>query len=255
MVYRKLGKTGLSVSVIGYGAFKIGRNQKIKYPETYALPGVNQVKTFLKTVIDLGINYIDTAPAYGISEEQIGKCLEENRNDLILSTKVGEQFIHGRSVYDFSQKAVEKSIHNSLKKLKIDCIDIVYVHSDGNDKQIIQNSAVVEVLQNFKSKGMIRFVGMSCKTDEGIVLAMPWSDVLMLEYNLNRKQNKKEIQQAFENGIGVVVKKGLGSGWLAPETAIRFVLSHQGVSTLLIATSKVEHLKENIEFACDLINQ
>ena len=79
MVHRRLGRTGRHVSPIGFGAFKIGRNQGIKYASAYDLPDETAVAALLEGVLDLGINLIDTAPAYGLSEERIGRALGNDR--------------------------------------------------------------------------------------------------------------------------------------------------------------------------------
>jgi aryl-alcohol dehydrogenase-like predicted oxidoreductase len=99
---RPIGQTGLFVSPIGYGSFKIGRNTKTKYPQSYDLPDEDKSIELLRALLPLGITYVDTAPAYGLSEERIGKALASSRSDLVLSTKVGESFENGISTYDFS---------------------------------------------------------------------------------------------------------------------------------------------------------
>src|SRR5262245_47651520 len=100
MVRRPLGRTGIQLSPIGFGAFKIGRNQGIKYAQEYNLPSEEDVERLIAGILDLGINYIDTAPAYGTSEERLGRVLGKfRRDDLIVSTKVGETFADGRSTY------------------------------------------------------------------------------------------------------------------------------------------------------------
>src|SRR5437867_7075023 len=114
MVLRALGKTGLDVSPISFGAFKIGRNQKIKYAQSYPLPSEDETAKLLNGVLDLGINLIDTAPAYGISEERIGKHISPRRREFVLSTKVGERFEEGKSTHDFSSKAITRSVERSL---------------------------------------------------------------------------------------------------------------------------------------------
>src|SRR5882724_2716809 len=86
---RPLGRTGLAVSPIGLGALKIGRNQKVKYRAPYELPDRTAVETLLNGILDLGINYIDTAPAYGLSEERIGEALGSRGGEFVVSTKVG----------------------------------------------------------------------------------------------------------------------------------------------------------------------
>src|SRR3990172_2700606 len=110
MPRRPLGRTGLVVSRLGFGAFKIGRNERVKYPQAYALPDDKTVEALLNGVLDLGINQIDTAPAYGSSEERIGRFLSHRRDEFILSTKVGETFADGASRYDFSRQAGRDSI-------------------------------------------------------------------------------------------------------------------------------------------------
>jgi len=89
---RPLGRTGFAISPIGFGAFKIGRNQKTKYSAAYDLPSDEQVAELLDGLLALGINYIDTAPAYGTSEERIGRAIAGRRAEFVLATKVGETF-------------------------------------------------------------------------------------------------------------------------------------------------------------------
>ena len=117
MDMRPLGDTGLEVSVIGFGAFKIGRNQKTKYAEAYDLPDQSEVEDLLDTILDQGITLIDTAPAYGSSEQRIGRWLKRSgaRDRVVLATKVGEEFEAGISRYAFDRASVERSIDRSLE--------------------------------------------------------------------------------------------------------------------------------------------
>jgi aryl-alcohol dehydrogenase-like predicted oxidoreductase len=254
MDFRNLGTTGLKLSVIGFGAFKIGRNKSIKYPEHYELPDTESVKKILNSAVEAGINYIDTAPAYGLSEYYIGRFLCSQRQKLVISTKVGERFVDSASIYDFSDRAVTASIGKSLKNLKTDYLDIVFVHSDGNDSAIINETDIVERLLVFRDRGIIRHVGMSCKTREGIEASMTWADVVMLEYNINQPGYGDLIHCAERKGIGVVVKKGLASGHLPADASIRFVLRHPGVTSLVIASNNLEHLKSNIATAESIVD-
>ena len=107
MVYRSLGNTGLSVSPIGFGAFKIGRNVRTKYEQNYDLPSDKEVERLLNGLLDLGINYIDTAPAYGTSELRIGKAITHRRDDYVLST-VGYLY---RGIVASVQKSVLRAMY------------------------------------------------------------------------------------------------------------------------------------------------
>ena len=108
MDHRRLGRTGLNPSVIGFGAFKIGRNQKVKYPSGYDLPTDDEVARLLDGVLACGINFFDTAAAYGLSEERLGTYFANRREPVILSTKVGETFEDGRSTYDYTSAAIRR---------------------------------------------------------------------------------------------------------------------------------------------------
>lgn len=246
---RPLGRTGLDVSMIGYGAFKIGRNEGIKYPTGYELPSEEAAARILNGVLDLGINLIDTAPAYGLSEERIGRALATRRGEFILSTKVGETFIDGQSTYDFSRDAVLDSIEQSLQRLQTDVVDLLLVHSDGRDLAIQRETDLIETLQSIRAAGKARFIGFSGKSTEGAREAMDWADVLMVEFNAAHTNHAPVVRDAAARGIGILVKKGLGSGTLSPEDAIPFVLREPGVSSLVVGGLSLEHLRENVRIA------
>ncbi len=249
MVRRRLGSCGLAVSSIGFGAFKIGRNVWIKYAQGYDLPGDSAVDRLLNTVLDLGIKYIDTAPAYGISEERIGRAIAARRREFVLSTKVGETFDDGRSTYDFSERAVRTSIERSLERLRTDELDIVLIHSDGNDLQILNETDVVPTLIALRDAGVIKAIGLSAKTVDGARAALAWADVLMVEYHVRDQSHRPVIAEAAEAGVGVVVKKGLASGELDPAEAVPFVLSTAGVASLVIGSLGIDHIQANIRLA------
>ncbi|MFQ5733887.1 MAG: aldo/keto reductase [Planctomycetaceae bacterium] len=244
-----LGDTGLTVTRIGFGAFKIGRNQKTKYPTPYDLPDEPTVERLLNRVLDLGVNYIDTAPAYGLSEKRIGRFLSHRRGEFVLSTKVGETFEEGESVYDFSRDAVRQSVERSLTRLKTDVLDIVFVHSDGNDRRVLNETDCASALRDLKAEGKIRAVGFSGKTVEGAELACEWADVLMVEYHRDDPSHADVMSVAAERGVGVVVKKGLASGRLEPAEAIRFVLRHPAAGSLVIGALNPENIRRNLRTA------
>ncbi|MBW3540561.1 MAG: aldo/keto reductase [Planctomycetes bacterium] len=243
---RPLGKTGLAVTPLGYGAFKIGRNQQIKYAAGYELPDEREAGRLLNAVLDLGIRYIDTAPAYGLSEERIGRALASRRGEFVLSTKVGETFENGRSTYDFSSTAVRASVERSLARLRTDVLDVVFVHSDGNDLDVLQQTDVVAILLALKQAGLVRAVGFSGKTVAGSRAALTWADAIMVEYHLEDRTHEAVIAEAAAAGIGVVVKKGLASGRLPPDEAIHFILSNGAVSSLIVGGLNLEHLRTNV---------
>ncbi|MDB5346327.1 MAG: aldo/keto reductase [Schlesneria sp.] len=234
-----------SVSRLGFGSFKIGRNEGIKYPSGYALPTDAEVATLLNGILDLGCNLIDTAPAYGLSEERVGRAIGHRRDEFVLSTKVGETFEGGQSTYDYSAAAVRASIERSLRRLATDQLDIVFIHSNGDDHKILTQTDVVPTLLDLRSEGIVRAIGMSGKTVEGAQLALSWADALMVEYNLKDQTHGDVITEAADQGIAVFVKKGLGSGNLPAAESIRFVLTHAGVSSLIVGGLSLPHFTEN----------
>ncbi|QDT64000.1 aldo/keto reductase [Calycomorphotria hydatis] len=255
MLQRPLGHTGLSVSPLGFGAFKIGRNQKVKYPQQYDLPDDKQTERLLNEVLDLGINLIDTAPAYGISEERVGKFLHHRRDEFVLSTKVGETFTidpetgEGVSRYEFSADSITSSVERSLKRLRTDVLDLVLIHSDGRDMEIQQETDAVTTLQSLKDAGKIRAIGLSGKTVEGHRAALEWSDVLMVEYHADDTSQEMVMREALDRGVGIFVKKGLAAGRLEPKSAIEFVLKQSAVSSLIVGGLNPDHLRANVGYA------
>src|SRR5262245_9166187 len=123
MDQRRLGRRGPWVSPIGFGAFKIGRNQATKYAAPFELPDEAAATRLLNELLDLGVNFINTAPAYGLSESRIGTAIGHRRDEYVLSSKVGETFADGTSSFDFSRRAIESSVQRSLARLKTDVLD------------------------------------------------------------------------------------------------------------------------------------
>jgi aryl-alcohol dehydrogenase-like predicted oxidoreductase len=251
LALRPLGRTGFAVSPIGFGAFKIGRNQKTKYVTAYDLPSDDQVSALLDGLLELGINYIDTAPAYGTSEERIGRAISRRRSEFVLATKVGETFEAGASTYDFSGPGVRHSVERSLKRLKTDVIDVLLLHSDGRDAWIQAETDAVSMLQDLKRRGLARAIGLSGKTVDGARQALDWADVLMVEYHLRDRSHEPLIVEAAAQDVGIVVKKGLASGELPAEEAIRFVLASPHVASLVIGGLSLEHFRANLAAAQD----
>ncbi len=251
---RPLGSTGIDVSPLGLGTVKIGRNQQVKYPQGFDIPDDAHVSGLLSLAWELGINFIDTAPAYGSSEQRLGELLPHT-NDWVIMTKVGEIFENGRSRFDFSAEHARRSVENSLQKLRRDRIDIVLVHSDGNDMEIIDHGAALDMLDKMKTEGLIRAYGMSTKTVEGGRWIVENTDVVMATFNLETDAELPVIERACKLNKGVVIKKGLQSGHAdSVEDAFRHVLTQAGVSSMIVGTIDPDHLRSNVELCNRVVN-
>ncbi len=247
---RPLGSTGLEVSALGLGTVKIGRNEQVKYPASFSIPDDAAVRKLLAKAHELGINLIDTAPAYGNSEERIGALLEQ-RPHWIIVTKVGEEFIDGKSVFDFSAKHTRESVERSLRRLRTDYLDLVLIHSDGNDEVILNDGACVETLRHCQQQGLIKAIGMSTKTITGGLLAARLLDVVMVTYNL-QQQDQAVVDLALSLNKGVLVKKGLMSGHVhdAGRDLVResmaLSFSQPGIASMIVGTINPQHLESNV---------
>ena len=248
-----MGSTGIEVSVLGLGTVKLGRDQEVKYPTGFTIPNDNEVRDLLALSQDLGINFIDTAPAYGNSEERLGQLMT-NPNDWVIMTKVGEIFENGQSSFDFSAEYTRMSVERSLKRLKRDSLDMVLVHSNGDDMHIINNEGALEELDRLKQKGLIQSYGMSTKTVDGGIWIVENTDMVMATLNLSDDHDLPVIKRAHELNKGVIIKKGLQSGHAdksaggsGVDEAFKYVFSHKGVSSMIVGTINPKHLKQNVE--------
>jgi len=249
---RALGATGIQVSPLGLGTVKIGRDQQVKYPTGFTIPDDVAVRELLALSRDLGINLIDTAPAYGNSEARLGQLLS-NKNDWVIVTKVGEIFEHGESRFDFTAKHTRMSVERTIKRLGRDYVDVVLVHSDGQDMQIIHHQAVLETLDRLKEQGLLRAYGMSTKTTDGGLWVVENTDVVMATCNPVDVHDEPVIARAHELNKGVLVKKGLQSGHADKsaggggiEAAFEYVFKHAGVSSMITGTINPQHLRDNV---------
>lgn len=246
MQKRALGGTGIDVSVLGLGTVKFGRNQGVKYPRGFEIPDEQTLAALLGTAKDLGINLLDTAPAYGTSEERLGRLLTGQRHDWVIVGKAGEEFEDGVSRYIFTTEHFEMSLQRSLKRLKTDYIDVLLIHSDGEDESILSNELLLEKMQEFKDRGLVRAIGASTKTAQGGIMALEKMDVVMATYTEDYTAEKPALDYAASTGKGVILKKVLGSGHAGdPAEAIRFGLSAPGVSSLIVGTINPAHLTAN----------
>ena len=250
MQYRELGKTGLRVSLLGLGAVAFGRTDGLKFAATPRLPTMRDLSELLTAARDAGVNLIDTAPAYGVSEERLGELLMVQRDEWVLCTKVGEIFESGTSRWDFSPEHTRRSVHESLRRLRTDHLDVVLVHSNGDDLEIMRNLGTLQMLAQLKQEGSIRAFGMSHKTIAGGLQAAECCDVVMATLNPSATAELGVVEHARKLGCGVLVKKPLDSGKSALDDDVRsralhYVANVAGVSSIVIGTTNPAHLLAN----------
>jgi aryl-alcohol dehydrogenase-like predicted oxidoreductase len=247
-----LGSTGLRISPLGLGTVKFGRNQGVKYPRLFELPSDREALALLELAWELGINLLDTAPAYGESEERLGRLLRQCRRDWVIVTKVGEEFRDGVSRFDFSAAATRASVERSLRRLGAETLDAVLIHSSGDDLAILEREEVLPTLRDLQQTGLIRAAGMSSKTIAGGLRAVECCDVVMVTYNLAQREELPVIQAAHAAGKGILIKKGLLSGHLdlvansdPAQAALKLIFAEPGVGSVVVGTLNQEHLRAN----------
>ncbi|QAX81576.1 aldo/keto reductase [Candidatus Pseudomonas adelgestsugas] len=261
-LHHTLGSTGILVSPLGLGTVKLGRNECVKYPGSFKIPNDDEVRVLLRQAKQLGINLIDTAPAYGRSEKRLGTLLRGQRKEWVLISKVGEEFNDGVPYHDFSATHTRMSIERSLKRLETDFIDLVLVHSDGNDLYILNDCEVYETLAQIKKEGKIRSFGFSSKTVEGGVKALKQGDCAMVTFNLNEQAEKAVIDYAEANSKGILVKKALASGHVCLEPGINLIhksfillFAQSVITSAIIGTINPLHLTYNVVTAANIMRQ
>ena len=262
MIYRNFGNTGIKVSALGFGAGEIG---------DYAL-SENESEKILNTVLDLGINLIDTARGYYASEERIGKYISSRRNEFILSTKVGYS-IEGYT--DWSFDIILAGVDNALRLMKTDYIDIVHLHSC--DLDTLKRGEVIEALHKTIEQGKVRVIAYSGENVE-LQYAVDSNSFGSIQTSVNicdQVDIERSIKKAKENGRGVIAKRPIANApwrfserpvghyceeywhrwktmnlpeqknWL--DTFLRFAVFTDGVDSAIVGNTKIEHLKSNIE--------
>jgi aryl-alcohol dehydrogenase-like predicted oxidoreductase len=262
---RPFAKTGKDVSVLGLGTVKFGRNRGVKYPggDGFDLPSDAAASDLLDIALDLGINLLDTAPAYGSAEERLGGLLGARRDKFFLVSKTGEEFDAdtAASDYIFTAEHTRMSIERSLKRLRTDYLDCVLVHANRDDVKIITETPVLETLARMKDAGKILSFGVSTYSVEGGCLAARLTDCVMLAYNVGYLDEVAVLPDAQKYGAAVLVKKGLASGHLggyAQDAAgaadllgenIRFVLDTPGVTSMVFGSLSPANIRANVAAA------
>lgn len=255
MKRRGIPGTELRVSPVGLGTVALGRTWHLKYPSPKPLPTDRELDLLLSTAAELGINLLDTAPAYGSSEERLGKWLSGRREGWVISTKVGERSSPRGSTYDFRPRSIRRSVEESLRRLRLDELDLVLVHSDGRD---LERLDALEELSKLKEEGRIRGVGISVKTAAGGLAAIPRSDVIMTTYGPRDGDEHRVLDEA-RGRSAILLKKVLESGRRkTPEAiagALAFALSHPATTSVVIGTTNPEHLRRNVGAAEEILSK
>ncbi|MBS0191705.1 MAG: aldo/keto reductase [Phycisphaerales bacterium] len=255
---RPLGKSGKLVSVVGLGTVKLGRDSGVKYP--VVIPDDEAAGALLDRAEQLGLNLLDTAPAYGRSEERLGQLLQGRRERWFVVTKAGEEWDGGCSTFAFGFRDVGASIERSRERLRTGHIDCVLLHSDGIAEQTPEGfEQGAQAILNAKRRGEVGLVGASVKTHQGARLAMSWADVLMLEFVEGDTQMEAIAAECARRGLGILAKKALGSGQLRGNggagAAVARVLGIEGVSSVIVGTTNPAHLAENCEAASRAVDE
>lgn len=254
MVPRPLGSTGIRTSPIGLGTVKLGRNVDVKYPAPFSLPTEAEARALLEEALRLGITLYDTAPAYGESERRLSGFVKAHRDEIVLSTKAGETWTPGASAWDFSARAIEASVEGSLRRLGTDRIDLLLLHSDGRDVEILQETDALRAIDRLKTAGKIRFGGISAKTVGGVRAAIGRLDVVMAPFSQGDPSRGAALLEARKAGLGVLVIKTLDAGRprATASEAFRFALTQPFVDLLVLGTLSAAHLAEAVHVAEEL---
>lgn len=208
MEYVKFGKSDLNVSKIALGTWAIGGSNWDNYNQPNALKAI-------ESAVDIGINLIDTAPAYGggHAEELIGKAIHGKRDKVILATKCGLD-IKNRYKKDLSPEFIERDLTDSLKRLQTDYIDLYQIHWPVKNTPL---EVTMTALNKFKEQGKIRYIGVSNFSNEEILEAVKFGIIsIQPQYSLLERSIEKEIQDTcVKNDIVILPYGSLGAGILS----------------------------------------
>ncbi len=287
MKYRKLGRTNLQVSEIGFGAWPIGGDSYGKTDDT------ESVRT-IQAALEGGVNFFDTADIYGRghSEDLLGKTLEGKRDSVILASKVGWDFYHAGVRQNFTPDYIEFACQKSLERLQTDYLDLYQLHNPN--LETLKQEDLFTPLEKLKQEGKIRFYGVSIRIPEEGLAAIDLGcvDTLQLVYNLiNQRQAAEVLPLAKERNVGVIAREPFACGLLTgkygkdvvfqgpdhrrrwrketieldlakldkikqaiqpmktslPILALEFILAHEAVSTVIPGAKTVTQVQENIQ--------
>jgi aryl-alcohol dehydrogenase-like predicted oxidoreductase len=270
---RQLGRTGLHVTTLGYGAMEL-RGAPRARDITEA-----QAETILNAVLDAGINYIDTSIDYGLSEERIGRYIAHRRAEYSLASKCGclvgaPSAPRGqRSTHVFTRDNVIAGVEQSLARMKTDYLDIVQFHQSPS-RETLEEHGALEALLELRESGKVRFIGMSGTLPHLMDhITMGVFDVFQIPYSAVEREHEAAIAAAARSGAGIVVRGGAAKGaptegkqaglqwerWqrahlddllegmTAMEFILRFTFSNPDLDTTIVGTINPAHLQNNLD--------
>lgn len=224
-----LGKTGLRISRMGFGGIPI---QKIDAEGTR--------KLFLH-MAELGINYVDSARGYTVSESYIGEALEGLRDQFVLATKSMAR----------TKEAMAADIETSLTNFRTDYIDLYQIHNPSlaDLEKVIAPGGALEALLEAKAAGKIGHIGVTAHMASVFerALELPWVETIMFPYNIVETQGEALMHQAAERGIGFICMKPMAGGALEDaDLALRFICSNPDVSVVIPGMYDVREIDQNL---------
>src|SRR2546428_8531082 len=212
---RVLGRTGLRVGELGFGAWAIGGNQ---YGNSYGPTDDAEAKRAIRRAYELGCNFFDTADVYGHrhSESLLGAALHDVRDQVFIATKVGGNFYDGDVHMDFTPAYLRFAVEHSLERLRTDHIDLLQLHNPPVN--LISTKGTYEPLEEMKREGLIRFYGVSVHPPEEGVAAVQATmpDTVQIVYNLARREAEDTfLPTAHAANVGVIAREPLPNGFPA----------------------------------------
>ena len=234
MEYRILGKTGLHISRLGFGGIPI---QKIDAEGT---------KSLISELIREGVNFIDTARGYTVSEEYLGYALEGVRDRFVLATKSMAR----------TKEAMAKDIETSLKNLRTEYIDLYQVHNPSAKdlEQVMAPGGALEALYEAKASGKIGHIGITLHSVDLFRQAvdLPWVETIMFPYNIVETQGEEWIAECARRNIGFICMKPLAGGAIEDAaTAMRFVVSNPNVTVVIPGMADGAEIAQNVSATSD----
>ena len=229
MEYRTLGKTGLTISRMGFGGIPI---QRIDAEGTKAL---------MHKLVEAGVNYIDTARGYTVSEQYLGCALEGIRDKFVLATKSMAR----------TREAMAADVETSLTNLKTDYIDLYQVHNPTLDQleAVCAPGGALEALNEAKAAGKIGHIGVTAHSVEVFrrALELDWVETIMFPYNIVETQGEDLIAECTRKNVGFIDMKPLAGGAIEAATlALRFICANPNVSVVIPGMAEISELEQNL---------